>query len=428
MISPFCTRKISFLLLIIFALNYFASAQAKNDKKLPVVFVHGFLGSGDTYATQFQRFTANGYLPSQLFVFDWNSVGAKNNTIHLLDSFVSSVLSKTGATKINLVGHSAGGGVGYSYLNDTTRAFKVANYVHIGSSKQSKPAGKKGEMNTMNIYSLGDKVVKAGDITGAVNVQQIESDHYEVATSEASFWSMFHFFNSSSTKKNSVKQSKKPIIAGKACLMGENTALVNAMVEVYRINFKEGKRMDSKPVFECNTDEQGNWGPFTAQTRVGYEFVLKSVGGQRTVHYFHEPFTANDPLVYLRALPKIGMTALLLNTLPSNDQQSVLALFSSNRAVIAGRDSLTIDGLNLSSTIISPASKTAIAQFIFENGDGNSTGNLIPAFKAVPFMNGIDFLLDTNDSKPIHIYYNGKNFYLPKRKSATEGIMVMVLK
>jgi len=421
-------KKNSFLFLILLVLSYLASAQAKNEEKLPIVFVHGFLGSGDTYATQFQRFAANGYSPSQLFVFDWNSVGAKNNTIHLLDSFINSVLNKTGANKINLVGHSAGGGVGYSYLSEVERALKVANYVHIGSSKQAKPAGKNGEINTLNIYSLGDKVVKAGDITGAVNMQQQDSDHYEVATSEASFWSMFQFFNPSITKQLSVKQSKMPIIAGKACLMGENTALANAVVEVYAINLSRGKRLGSTPTFQCTTDEQGNWGPFKAQAAVGYEFVLKPAGGQRTVHYFHEPFTSNNPLVYLRALPKTGMTALLLNTLPSNDQQSVLAIFSSNQAVIAGRDSLTIDGLNLSSTIISPASKTAIAQFIFENGDGNSTGNLIPAFKAVPFMNGIDFLLGTNNENPIHIYYNGKNFYLPKRKSATEGLMVMVLK
>lgn len=411
-----------------FILAEFVSAQEKEISKLPIVFVHGFLGSGDTYATQFQRFKANGYLSSDLYVFDWNSVGAKNNTINQLDSFILFILNKTGADKVNLVGHSAGGGVGYSYLNDTLRASRVANYVHIGSSKQTKPAGNIGQVKTLNIYSLGDKVARAGDIPGALNVQQKESDHYEVATSEASFWSMFHFFNPSIINQQKVKNKQKPIIAGKACLMGENTALVNALVEVYAINLNKGKRRDSKPVGQFSTDEQGNWGPFNAQASVAYEFVLKPAGGQRTVHYFHEPFTADDPLVYLRALPKTGMTALLLNTLPANDQQTVLAVFSSNRAVIAQRDSLTVDGLNLSATTISPASKTAIAQFIFENGDGNSSGNLIPSFKAVPFMNGVDFLLDANDNKPIHIYYNGNNYYLPKRKSASEGIMVMVLK
>lgn len=417
-------------ILLFFVLLFFGKlVDAQNkEEKLPIVFVHGFLGSGDTYSTQFQRFIANGYLPSQLNVFDWNSVGAKNNTIHLLDSFITKVLAKTGASSVNLVGHSAGGGVGYGYLNNPERALNVANYVHIGSSKQTKPAGINGQINTLNIYSLGDKVVKSGDIPGALNVQQKESDHYEVATSEASFWSMFHFFNPTITNQQKVKIKKQPIIAGKACLMGENTPLVNASVEVYPIQLNKGIRMDSKPIVEFKTDEQGNWGPFKAQAAVAYEFVLKPASGQRTVHYFHEPFTSDDPLVYLRALPKSGMTALLLNTLPATDQQTVLAIFSSNRAVIAGRDSLTIDGLNLSSSAISPASKTAIANFIFENGDGNSTGNLIPSFKAVPFMNGIDFLLDPNDSKPIHIFYNGKNYYLPKRKSASEGIMVLVLK
>ena len=402
-------------------------AQNKSEQ-LPIVFVHGFLGSGDTYATQFQRFMANGYLPSQLYVFDWNSVGAKNNTINQLDSFINKVLANTGANRVNFVGHSAGGGVGYGYLNDAERASKVANYVHIGSSKQTKPAGNNGQISTLNIYSLGDKVVKAGDIPGALNVQQKESDHYEVATSEASFWDMFHFFNPTINNQQKVKIKKQPIITGKACLMGENTALTNAVVEVYGFSLNRGKRMDEKPIFKFTTDEQGNWGPFKAQAAVAYEFVLKPAGGQRTVHYFHEPFTSDDPLVYLRALPKTGMTALLLNTLPSNDQQSVLAIFSSNRAVIAGRDSLTIDGLNLASETISPASKTAIAHFIFENGDGNSTGNLIPTFKSIPFMNGIDFLLDPNDTKPVHILYNGKHYYLPKIKAASEGIMVLVLK
>lgn len=415
------------LFFVLLFLGKLVDAQNKREK-LPIVFVHGFLGSGDTYSTQFQRFIANGYSPSQLFVFDWNSVGAKNNTINILDSFITNVLVKTGASSVNLVGHSAGGGVGYGYLNNPERALKVANYVHIGSSKQTKPAGNIGQIKTLNIYSLGDKVVKAGDIPGALNVQQKESDHYEVATSEASFWSMFHFFNPTITKQQKVKNKKQPMIAGKACLMGENTPLANASVEVYAIQLNNGNRMDPKPIVEFKTDEQGNWGPFNAQPSVAYEFVLKSAGGQRRVHYFHEPFTADDQLVYLRALPKSGMTALLLNTLPATDQQTVLAIFSSNRAVIAGRDSLTIDGFHLSSETISPASKTAIANFIFENGDGNSTGNLIPSFKAVPFMNGIDLLLDPNDTKPIHIFYNGKNYYLPKRKSASEGIMVLVLK
>jgi hypothetical protein len=42
-------------------------------------------------------------------------------------------------------------------------------------------------------------------------------------------------------------------------------------------------------------------------------------------------------------------------------------------------------------------------------------------------MNGVDLLLDTQSNSPIHLYFNGRDLYLPKRKSASEGVMVLVL-
>jgi pimeloyl-ACP methyl ester carboxylesterase len=402
-------------------------SQKCDPSKTPIVFVHGFLGSGDTYATQFQRFISNGYCNDQLHVFDWNSIGARGNTNAQLDSFINVVIKKTGADKINLVGHSAGGGIGYSYLNDSLRAMKVAHYVHIGSGKNTKPAGKRGEVPTMNIFSTDDKVAKGGEIPGATNVKQSQNDHYQVATSETSFYSMFSFFNNGSNASVKNKKERKPLIAGKACLMGENTALAGASIDVYAFDLKKGNRKKSAPDFHFLADSLGNWGPFIADPSTGYEFVLQPKGGQRTVNYFHEPFVQSNSLVYLRALPKTGMTALLLNILPSDDQQSVLAIFTSNGAVVNGRDSLTINDINLSSSIISPASKTGIAQFIFDDGDKKSSGNLIPNFNAVPFMNGVDILLDTKSNSPIHLYFNGRDLYLPKRKSASEGVMVLVL-
>ncbi|TAH14586.1 MAG: alpha/beta fold hydrolase, partial [Sphingobacteriia bacterium] len=185
-------KKIVFFFIgcLIFQIGF---SQKCDPSKTPIVFVHGFLGSGDTYATQFQRFLSNGYCTKQLFVFDWNSIGARGNTNALLDSFIQNVLNKSGAEKVNLVGHSAGGGIGYSYLNDSLRALKVAHYVHVGSGKNTKPAGKRGEVPTMNIYSTDDKVAKGGAIPEAVNVQQSGNDHYQVATSEASFINMYSF-------------------------------------------------------------------------------------------------------------------------------------------------------------------------------------------------------------------------------------------
>jgi pimeloyl-ACP methyl ester carboxylesterase len=405
----------------------FLLAQKCDPSKTPIVFVHGFLGSGDTYATQLQRFISNGYCNNQLYVFDWNSIGARGNTSAQLDSLINVVIKKTGADKINLVGHSAGGGIGYNYLNDSLRASKVAHYVHIGSGKNTKPAGKNGDVPTMNIFSTDDKVAKGGAIPGAVNIQQSGNDHYQVATSEASFYSMYSFFNNGNKAALTNKKERKPVIAGKACLMGENTPLAGALIDVYAFDLTKGNRKKSAPDFHFLADSLGNWGPFIADPSIGYEFVLQPTGGQRTVHYFHEPFVQSNSLVYLRALPKTGMTALLLNILPADDNQSVLAIFTSNGAVVSGRDSLTLNDINLSSSIIAPASKTGIAQFIFDDGDKKSSGKLIPNFNAVPFMNGVDLLLDTQSNSPIHLYFNGRDLYLPKRKSASEGVMVLVL-
>ncbi|MBX9734273.1 MAG: alpha/beta fold hydrolase, partial [Chitinophagaceae bacterium] len=180
---------------IVITLLYCTSAFAQQQSFLPIVFVHGFLGSGDTYATQFQRFRAAGYNKDLLYVYDWNSVGVRINNSVRLDSFIQDVLKKTGAKQVNLVGHSAGGGIGYAYLNDSLYATRVANYVHIGSSKAAGPAGKQQQIRTLNIFSPDDKIAKSGEIPGAINSEQKGSDHYQVATSEASFTAMYNFFN-----------------------------------------------------------------------------------------------------------------------------------------------------------------------------------------------------------------------------------------
>jgi triacylglycerol esterase/lipase EstA (alpha/beta hydrolase family) len=107
---------------------------------LPVVMVHGFLAAGDTYAPFLMRFHSNGYCLNRLFAFDWNSISG-TNTVAALDAFIDNVLAETGATQVNLMGHSAGGGTCYEYLTDAMHAAKVAHYVHIGSSIQAGPAG-----------------------------------------------------------------------------------------------------------------------------------------------------------------------------------------------------------------------------------------------------------------------------------------------
>ena len=45
-----------------------------DDSLRPIVFAHGFLASGDTFANHVARFRNNGYCAEQLHVFDWNTL------------------------------------------------------------------------------------------------------------------------------------------------------------------------------------------------------------------------------------------------------------------------------------------------------------------------------------------------------------------
>ncbi|TAF51113.1 MAG: alpha/beta hydrolase [Sphingobacteriia bacterium] len=415
------------LFFLLGSIFFFPLPNLSAQDNTPIVFVHGFLGSGDNFSAQVQRFKQMGYPDKALRVFDWNSLGARNGQNPALDSFVQVVLRENNAQQIYLVGHSAGGGLGYAYANDSLRAKKLKGYVHIGSSAAKQPAGARGEVPTLNLYSAGDKIAKSAPIPGAVNNALDNKDHFEVATSEESFRAMYRFFHGKEAPLVEAVYKAQVFLSGKACTLGENIPLAGATLRFYAIDLKTGKRKKEKPITELTTDANGLWGPIKWSTNSAMEVHLLPAGTQRKVIYFLEAPAQDNQLVYLRALPSSGMAALLLAGLPAKDDQSVLAVFTSQRAVVAGRDSLVVNGQSLSLPDLAPASKTAIAQFLYDNGDRQSGGQKIPAFQAAPFLNGVDMFLDPAAAAPLVVFYNGRNLKIPLRKSASEGVMVLVL-
>jgi hypothetical protein len=424
-------KKIFFILLL---LSNQATAQTKcTDTMLPIVFVHGFMGSGDNWATQIQRFTNNGFCEDKLFVFDWNTVGGASNTTALLNNFIDDVLQKTNAKQINLVGHSAGGGVCYSYLKDSLQALKVAHYVHIGSMKMKTAAGKNAQVPTMNIYSTNDMVMKnGGDIAGAINVKQIGNDHMQVATSATTFIALHTFFTGTKKNVTTLLPSKSfyKIIGGKGVVLAENTPLALDSFKVNIINPKTGERYPTKN--SLPNGDYVNWTVFGKDGSFGFninkdsytEFEVHPTNGRKLFYYF-EPLVSNNRNVYLRALPTTGMAAKMLGNIPNDDKQTTLVIFTANNAVIAGRDSLAIDSIPLSLPQLMPASKTNIATFLFDDGDGLTTGKALKSFSAAPFLSGVDVFIKADENKTMRIYYNGRSIVLPKRKSK-DGIMIVV--
>jgi len=394
----------------------------------PVVMCHGFLASGDTYAGQVKRFVQNSYCGTSVYVYDWNSLGGGSSP-ELLDAFIEGVLERTGAAQVNLVGHSAGGGLGYSYLSDAARAAKVAHYVHIGSNPQDGPAGPNGEVPTLNIWSPYDAVVAGADIPGATNLQLAAKDHYEVATSEETFSAMFAFFNGGiSPTATVISGDGIRAIGGKVLTLGENQPLVNATVRVYTVDAATGFRTSDEPVVTYTTNEYGQWGCFNAETGQHYEFeVTPAEANGRKLHYYREPFITSDNLVYLRAMPPPGSLAgLLLASLPRNDAQAVVIAFASSHAVIAGRDGLEVNGLELSTPQFASEENTSIAFFLYDNGNGQTDGNAVGLFANFPFLAGVDMFFPTTEPETITLTMNGRTLKVRNWPSETEGITVAV--
>jgi len=394
----------------------------------PVVFVHGFLGSGDTWAPQVQRFIANGCCADRFFAFDWNSLGATGADA-LLDEFIDSVLAVTGAGKVHLVGHSAGGSRGYSYLSVPERAAKVVSYVHVGSGANASPAGPGGSVPTMNIWSAGDRIVPGRDIPGATNVRLEGADHYQVATSAETFENMYHFFTCKKPLVIEPVTAEVVKVGGRALTLGTNQPAAGVNIAIYRADLLGNPA--GNEVAKTIVEADGSWGPVELAGNHSYIFFLTSDNpGFRKIIYYFEPFRNDNQLVYLRTFPPAASLAgLLLAALPSDDSLSVIAVFSSGQAVVNGRDNLTVNGIPLSTPVLADEKSTAISFFCYDDGrDGNGTGEPIRSFMAMPFLRGADIPVTTVRHETWTIEFNGRTIPVRNWSSKTDGVVIAVFK
>ncbi|MCU0337202.1 MAG: alpha/beta fold hydrolase [Sediminibacterium sp.] len=423
----------TFLLLVLIANASISQKVPCTPKYLPVVLVHGFLGGGDNWTSLYQDLISNGFCRDQVYVFDWNSTSGNNTAqVPLLDSFIQTVLSKHEVKQVNLIGHSAGGGLSYSYCSDKMRAAKIARYIHIGSSKMKSTVGQ-GKIPMLNIYSKDDMVVKTGgDIDGAINLGFEKMDHFEIITHSQTARAVVEFFRNTDTDMSrlppieTIPYHKNLNISGKAVTFGDNKPLAGATIEIYAIRTNTGQRISKKADAKFISDELGYWGTFKAKPFTSYEIVLRPADtSMRTIYYYRDIFIAENPLVYLRALPKSGLPALLLGNLPKKEEQSVIAIFSGSKAMIHGRDSVTVENRTLTTAELSPASKTAIAHFLYDNGDQKTSGMPHAAFGSTPFLAASDQSFPTKPVKPIQIYFNTRKLAIPNR-SSRDGLMVVI--
>ncbi len=393
--------------------------------KDPIIFVHGFLASGDTYEKQVKRFTSNGYSQADLYTFDWNSLGDRSIINRDLNKLVDTILSRTGKTKVHLVGHSAGTGV----VQDYARVY--ANKVKSLTLLAGFPPARQDSIPILNIYSSFDFIARGGrDVSGGINIKQTDKDHYEVATCKETFEAMYKFFNNNTTPTTlEYTEENDVILSGRAGFFGENIFKANTNIEVYEVDANTGFRKSSTANFQFKTNAQGYWGPFRANKNAYYEFVVyDDIVGSRKVHYYREPFKHSDKLIYLRTFPTgLSIAGLFLAALPKDDGQSVTAFFGASQAAVADRDVLILDNNTLSTNTFCSKENTTIALFAYDDNKNKATNmTTIGAFNAIPFLKGADIYFPTTTRQTITMSFNGRVLKATNWKSNSEGVNVMV--
>src|SRR5579884_3048240 len=88
-----------------------SSARATTFERRPILFVHGFESAGSNFASQAMRFESNGYPSSWVMELDYDSTAAVANMSEVekqIEEAIATLKQRTGASQVDLVGHSEG--------------------------------------------------------------------------------------------------------------------------------------------------------------------------------------------------------------------------------------------------------------------------------------------------------------------------------
>jgi pimeloyl-ACP methyl ester carboxylesterase len=371
----------------------------------PVIFVHGFEGSGSQFESQAMRLGSNGYPASWIGVLEYDSTqyaGAIAGTgvtpqqeaplFDQLDQLIAHMKAVTHRPKVELLAHSLGTFLMQDYLNSSKqRAANVAHYVNIdGRTADSPPGGVK----TLAVFGtrgpLSDQPGR--QIKGAKNVFIPDSTHVQTATSPLTFYYFYKFFTGKPPKYTEILPRKGKItLDGRDVNFPENTGLSGATVQLWAINQATGQRVGSAPIYSTTVGSTGDFGPITVQSGRRYEFAEVRPGFP-THHFYYEPFVHTDHLVRLLE------SDALRNAGGPSDPRSMAMVIVRYKELWGDQgpqsDVLTINRQSVCNPTTCPLSKEVNGLFAADfNHDGQSeTGQTWPTYQNVSqyFISSVD--------------------------------------
>jgi pimeloyl-ACP methyl ester carboxylesterase len=376
-----------------------AGAKTKRHgtpKHHPILFVHGIEGTGAQFESQALRFTSNGYRHGWIDEVDYDSTRASGDQSEVdaqIDAKIVELKRRTGAKKVDLVGHSLGTIVSYDYLTDSSKGAErrksIAHYVNIDG--QSSDPG----VPTLALWAGR----RAGSTTGAVTTPHMDGaknatiknqTHVQTCTSWESFVQMFKFLAGRRPAHDIVRQRGRIKLAGRALTFPQNAGLAGAIVQIWQLK-PNGQRVGKQPHASLTVTNGsrggGGWGPVRVRAGKRYEFALVR-SGDPTLHIYYEPFVRSD--YTLRLLASDPLT-VYTGYRPGSVTSVNIRYKELWGDVPKETDVLRINGTSVCTAALCPWTKQVNAYFAFDaNRNGQTDLTSDPAVGNLPFLQAAD--------------------------------------
>jgi len=98
----------------------------------PILFVHGYGGNGGNFCTMIDRFRADGWTDRELYAYNYSFVASYATDAEEIRGQVERILAATGASKVDIIAHSAGSVSSRYYLKNLAGDTKVDAWVSLG--------------------------------------------------------------------------------------------------------------------------------------------------------------------------------------------------------------------------------------------------------------------------------------------------------
>ena len=343
----------------------------------PIIFVHGNSNVSSLWHTTIWRYESNGWPRDRLFAVDFpyptarddDSVaqasrsGSDEQRGQLL-AVVDSIIARTGAAKVVLIGSSRGGNAIRNLLKNGGGTPRVSHailcgtpnhgaYVRTGDRNEFNGAGpflqglNAGSEVAPNVAFLttrsdrNDLYAQPGGggydgptLAGATNIVLPGVDHNETATSAQAFAAIGQFLTGQPLSAQIAPEGTVELngrVTGFDGTTPTNLAVSGVAVTIYALDPPTGERHGDAQ-HRQTTDTSGIWGPCVTRPDTYLEFVV-AAPGQPARHFFRSPFPRSSAYVGLRLWPDTAIA-----------DQGVVVFTRPRGYVAGGRDTALLDG------------------------------------------------------------------------------------